>query len=128
LFIVCSHALLSSSRRSRQLDNFGTVCEVSFAGLQAVESRALSTLPGKHESFLNNCLYVHKKNLVDDWIEFFRGNWAAMLFCDDFPSFVKALKQSVVADKGRRALIFVPLLMLFLLVSTIFGLLASHVW
>jgi hypothetical protein len=55
---------------------------------------------GQHESFLNSCVHAHRKNLIEDWIEYFRGEWAAIIFTSDFQSFVKALKQSIQADKG----------------------------
>lgn len=88
-----------------QIDHLGTVCEVIYAGLQPVEFRNLSVLPGKHETYLNSCIHAHRKNLVEDWIEYFRGDWAALLFSDDFQSFAKALKQSVLSDKGMVMLI-----------------------
>ncbi len=83
-----------------QIDSLGVISEISYAGLEKVEFRNLSVLPGQHESFLNSCVHAHRKNLVDDWIEYFRGEWAAIVFTSDFCSFVKALKQSVQADKG----------------------------
>ena len=82
------------------MDNLGVVAEVVYAGLDEIEFRNLSVVPGKHEAYLNSAIHAHKKGLVDDWIDFFRGEWTTVLYMDSFPTLVAALKKSLQNDKG----------------------------
>lgn len=82
------------------MDSLGVVAEVVYAGLDEVEFRNLSVVPGKHEAYLNSAIHAHKRGLVDDWIEFFRGEWTSVLYMDSFSSLVTALKRSLQNDKG----------------------------
>lgn len=85
---------------SIQTDVYGTVVEFAYAGLDPIESRNFSLLTGKHEGLLNSAIYAHSNQLVYDWIEFFRGEWASALYQDNFFSFIQALKRSLHSDKG----------------------------
>eukprot|EP00981_Chlorochromonas_danica_P004114 scaffold801_cov178-Ochromonas_danica.AAC.19 len=81
-------------------DAFGGVAELSYAGLDKVESRNLSLLVGKHEAYLNSAINAYNKKFVDDWISYFRGSWTTVLFQDTFSQLISALKKNMQSDKG----------------------------
>jgi len=81
-------------------DSFGTATELTYAGLDTIESRNLSQVTGKHESFLNSALHAHNNKFVEDWIEFFRQPWASVIYQDTFPLLLAALKKNMQSDKG----------------------------
>ena len=69
-------------------------------GEDAVENRNLGLLPGVHESYLNSAVHAHGKGTVPDWIEYFRQEWASVVFQDRFPVLVQALRRGLASDKG----------------------------
>lgn len=81
-------------------DSYGTVSELVYAGLDLIEPRNLCLLPGKHEAFLNSAVHAHNKKYVEDWIDFFRGAWASVIYQDNFPALMTALKKNMQSDKG----------------------------
>ena len=83
-----------------QTDLLGTVVEVSYLGEDVVENRNFTYLPGMHESYLNSAVHMHTKGYVTDWVEFFRQDWAAVVYQDRFPVLVHALRRSLATDKG----------------------------
>lgn len=60
---------------------------------------------GWHESFLNCAVSAYDQGRVDDWIEFFRDDWVAVLLHDQFSDLVRTLRISLQADKGTFMLI-----------------------
>jgi len=83
------------------MDALGIVAQITYLGLDTtIECRNLALLPGKHETTLNNCVYTHRKGLVDDWIDFFRSKWCAIIYLNHFPLFCAALKRNISHDKG----------------------------
>lgn len=81
-------------------DTLGMVSEIIYAGLEKVESHNLRLITGKHEMSLNSASSAFHKKLVDDWITFFRGNWASVLYQDNFPHLMATLKKNLQSDKG----------------------------
>jgi hypothetical protein len=81
-------------------DVYGTVSELVYAGLDDIEPRNLSLLPGKHEAYLNSAVHAHQMKHVYDWIEFFRSRWATVLYQDNFPNLMNTLKKNLQSDKG----------------------------
>ena len=82
-----------------KLDSLGTVLEVVVLGKGDVEAKNLSRLPGYHESYLNGAVVSYEKGLVDDWVEYLRGDWATVLYHDTFPEFAETLRSSLQTDK-----------------------------
>ena len=84
----------------QQTDLLGMLVEVIYIGEDVIENRNLSLLPGIHESFLNSAVHTHGKGYINDWVEFFRQEWAAVIYQDKFPVLVQALRRSLASDKG----------------------------
>jgi hypothetical protein len=76
------------------------VVEITYVGEDAVENRNLGLLPGVHEAYLNSAAHMHGKGYITDWVEFFRQDWAAVIYQDRFPVLVHALRRSLASDKG----------------------------
>ena len=81
-------------------DTFGTVVEINYLGLSCVEGRNIGRLVGWHESFLSNASFAFETGQISDWLEYFREPWASFIYHDNFTSFVDALRQSLLRDKG----------------------------
>ena len=71
-----------------------------YMGEDYVENRNLALLPGLHEAYLNSAVFTHGRGYVTDWIEYFRQEWASVIFQDKFPVLVQALRRSLATDKG----------------------------
>jgi hypothetical protein len=82
------------------MDGFGVVTELLYAGLDTIEFRNLSQLPGRHEAYLNSAVHAFKKGYVTDWTDFFRETWTTALYTDSFTSLITALRVSLPSDKG----------------------------
>lgn len=79
----------------------GTVAAMTYVGLDGtIECRNLALLPGKHETSLNNSVYNYRKGFIDDWIEYFRSKWCAIIYLNHFPLFLAALKKNAAHEKG----------------------------
>jgi hypothetical protein len=78
--------------------------EVSYVGLDYVEFRNLSLLPGFHEAILNNAVQSHNKGIIEDWIEFFRKDWTTAIYLHSFPKLISSLRASLASDKGMMLL------------------------
>jgi hypothetical protein len=71
-----------------------------YIGDEPVEVRNLARFVGWHETFLNNAQYSYEVGDVEDWVEFFKEEWAAVMCHDNFPTFVATLRDSLASDKG----------------------------
>ncbi len=71
-----------------------------YLGSGRVEERNLRYIAGKHESMLNSAIYAHRKGFVQDWISYFRADWAAVLYHDQCSALLKSLRDSLRSDKG----------------------------
>ena len=71
-----------------------------YVGYDKVEDRNLSCLVGMHESYLNFALHAYENDLIDDWISFFREDWATVLYHDRFAAFLIKVKDQLCLDKG----------------------------
>lgn len=83
-----------------KLDSLGMLLEMAYVGKSEVESRNLGTLVGWHESFLNGAVYSYEQGLVEDWIEYFRGDWATALYHDAFPVLADSIRSALQTDKS----------------------------
>ena len=81
------------------------VQEVIYVGLDYVEFRNLSSLPGFQESLLNNAVHAYRKGIVEDWVEFFRKDWTSAIFLHSFPNLVQTLRHNLLQDKGMMMLL-----------------------
>jgi hypothetical protein len=97
---------LNSERVSvLKLDSLGMVIELVSVGKGDVEAKNLGRLPGWHESYLNGAVVSYEQGLVEDWIDFFRGDWATALFHDAFPELAETLRSSLQSDKYAFSLV-----------------------
>ena len=71
-----------------------------YIGEEVIEERNFHLLTGKHESFLNAAIHAFESGIIDDWISFFRSEWADIIYHDRFPLLLKSLKESVQNDVG----------------------------
>jgi hypothetical protein len=83
-----------------KLGDFGVVSELFYVGEERVEPRNLSLIPGTNESYLNGAVVTYEKGLVEDWVQFFRGPWACIVFHDKFPVLAQAYRTSLNTDAG----------------------------
>ena len=70
-----------------------------------MEFRNLSQIPGYHESLLNNAIHAHRKDVVEDWVEFFRKDWTTAIFLHSFPKLISSLRVNLQSDKGMLMLL-----------------------
>eukprot|EP00163_Fabomonas_tropica_P026367 TRINITY_DN4814_c0_g1_i1.p1 TRINITY_DN4814_c0_g1~~TRINITY_DN4814_c0_g1_i1.p1 ORF type:complete len:1375 (-),score=400.93 TRINITY_DN4814_c0_g1_i1:204-4328(-) len=66
------------------VDSFGRVESISYLGAEAIETVNLSLLVGLSETYLNRLVKRFDEGLIDDFILYFRDNWAMALFHDRF--------------------------------------------
>ena len=82
-----------------KIDSLGIVVEICYFGKSEIESKNISKLVGWHESYLNAALNSYEEGKVDDWVDFFRGDWATALYHDKFAALVQTIKSSLSSDK-----------------------------
>lgn len=83
-----------------KIDALGNLTEVNYVGLDYVEFRNLSQLPGLHEAYLNNAVHAHRRGLIEDWIEYFRKDWTTAIFLHSFPRLIQSLRTVLASDRG----------------------------
>jgi hypothetical protein len=83
-----------------KLDSFGRVVEICFVGKTLIEHKNVSKFVGMHESFLNSALYSYEEGKIDDWIDWFRGEWSTALFHDKLSLMNSNIRSSLSTDKG----------------------------
>ena len=83
-----------------KLDSFGRVIEICYIGKSDVEARNLSKLIGVHESFLNSAMHSYEEGKVEDWIEWFRGEWCSALYHDKLSQMNESIREALSTDKG----------------------------
>lgn len=81
-------------------NHLGVITDITCMSEERIEERNLHKLTGIHESFLNFAQYAFNNRYFDDWISFFRQEWATALYYDKFPTFSKLLRSALVTDKG----------------------------
>ena len=87
------------------VDSHGKVTAFSYLGPAPVEVQNLSCLVGMQEAYLNSAVAFFNKGAVQDWIEFFRGDWAAALYHDRFQHFCLSLRMGMQDDEGVRTVL-----------------------
>ena len=83
-----------------KVDSLGIVVEICYVGKSEVEARNLNKIVGWHESYLNAAMSSYEDGKVEDWIDFFRGEWATAFFHDKFTELAEAIRASLSSDKG----------------------------
>ena len=83
----------------------GKVVGISYIGNEEVEERNLQLLNGKHETFLNNAIFAYESGLIEDWVSFFRSDWAEVVYHDRFDILVKSLKECLYNDVGMKSIL-----------------------
>jgi hypothetical protein len=81
-------------------DYYGIVFDMIYIGELPVEERNLGRFVGWHESFLNNAAYSYEQGEVEDWIVYFKEEWATVICHDNFPTLVATLRDVLSTDKG----------------------------
>ncbi len=71
---------------------FGIIDTVVYLGKEEIDYRALVSLVGLHETYLNKLLSRFENNLIDNIPEFLSENWALSLYHDKFSNLVIKLK------------------------------------
>lgn len=88
-----------------RVDSLGMVLEFAYVGKVEVEAKNLGKLVGWHESYLNGAVYSYEQGLVDDWIEYFRGEWATALFHDTYSELSDTLLTALAMDKNAFSIV-----------------------
>jgi len=92
-----------------KLDGLGTLLELAAVCKGEIEAKNLGRLPGWHESFLNGAVASYEQGFVQDWVEYFRGDWATVLYHDTFPEFADILRSSLQTDKYAYSIVDIML-------------------
>ena len=71
---------------------FGIIDTVVYLGKENIDYRALISLVGLHETYLNNLLKRFKSNLVENIPLFLSENWALATYHDNFSKLIIKLK------------------------------------
>jgi len=88
-----------------KLDSLGMVLELVSVGKGEIEAKNLGRLPGWHESFINGAIASYEGGLVEEWVEFLRGDWATVLYHDTFPELADSLRSALNTDKYAFSLV-----------------------
>lgn len=78
----------------------GIVTLFEYVGEEEFNPRNLALIPGKHEAYLNSAVHSFNKGFVLDWVEYFSADWAAAIFHEKFPNFIRSLRSQLSIDKG----------------------------
>ena len=81
-------------------NHLGVITDVTCISEESIEERNLHKLTGVHESYLNFAQYAFNNRYFDDWISFFRQEWASALYFDKFITFSTLLRSALVTEKG----------------------------
>ncbi|GMH79437.1 hypothetical protein TL16_g08145 [Triparma laevis f. inornata] len=81
-------------------DPRGVVVEFIYLGNEEIQVGNFSCIVGLQEAYLNSCVGVYNKGGVEDWVEFFRGDWSTAVFHDRFPMLHASLKALLKTDEG----------------------------
>lgn len=82
-----------------KFDLLGKLEEILYIGRVKIEERNISRLVGYHESYMNSATYAYEKGLIKDWIDYFREDWASLLYHDKFLEFIIYQRESLTTDK-----------------------------
>jgi hypothetical protein len=82
-----------------KFDLLGKLEEILYIGRVQIEERNISRLVGYHESYMNSATYAYEKGLIKDWIDYFREDWASLLYHDKFLEFINYQRESLTTDK-----------------------------
>jgi len=82
------------------LDSFGRSVDFTYIGTECIEMKNFARLIGLQEAYLNSCHSAHNRELIQDWVAFFRGEWAHALYHDRFCSLVESLRGVLATDQG----------------------------
>ena len=89
-----------------KLDGHGRICDLTYLGREAAEPRNLRRLVGLQEAYANGCEAAFNHDLVEDWVAFFREDWALALYHDRFQgSFVRAMRNKLGDDEGAKEIV-----------------------
>jgi len=88
-----------------QVDSHGRVVSFSYLGPEPVEVSNLCCLVGMQEAYLNSAVAFFNKGSIQDWITFFREDWAHALYHDRFHDFCLSLRMGMQDDEGVRAVL-----------------------
>ena len=83
---------------------FGIIDCVVYLGKQQIDYRALVSLVGLHETYLNKILNRFEGKLIDDIPAFLSENWALALYHDKFSQLVIKLK-AILHEKDIRTIV-----------------------
>jgi len=97
--VLISGDLASDRLVALKVDSLGALVEICYVGKHDVEAKNLSKLVGWHESYLNAAVSSYEEGKVEDWIDFFRGEWATALFHDKFAEYAHSARSTLSADK-----------------------------
>merc|ERR1711871_1266439 len=86
-----------------KLDGHRRVCDVTYLGKGPAEPRNIRRVVGLQEAYVNSCEGAFNNDLVDDWLTFFRQDWALALYHDRFETnVVCALREKLGSDDGAK--------------------------
>lgn len=88
-----------------KIDNLGYVQEFCFIGMSDIDYLNLTSIPGNHETYLNNAVSTYQKQLIYDWIEFFQKEWAIILYFSQFKILYHSLRSVLNHDKNMVVLL-----------------------
>lgn len=74
--------------------------EFIYLGNEEIQVGNFSCIVGLQEAYLNSCVGAYNKGGVEDWVEFFRGDWSTAVFHDRFPMLHASLKALLKTDEG----------------------------
>ncbi|MCQ2817206.1 MAG: DUF4821 domain-containing protein, partial [archaeon] len=77
---------------SFDFDIFGIISGVVYFGKEPIDYKALISLVGLHETYLNKLLSRYQDNLIENIPEFLSDNWALAVYHDKFAQLVIKLK------------------------------------
>lgn len=79
---------------------YGRILSFSYIGKKKIEMKNLRCIVGTHENLLNGAVLAFTKGDVNDWISYFRQDWARILYYDKFVELLRLLQRVVRNDKG----------------------------
>lgn len=88
-----------------QVDSHGRVVSFSYLGPEEIEVSNLCCLVGMQEAYLNSAVAFFNKGSIQDWITFFREDWADALYHDRFHDFCLSLRMGMQDDEGVRGVL-----------------------